>query len=93
MPIALLVIGTIFLVAAIRGKQDLLFATLKDDFAGPNNFIYWGVTIWVVTAIGYYRPLRPLSHGFLLLVFLGMFLGKNKQGEAFIQKFEQQIAP
>jgi hypothetical protein len=89
MPIALFVIGVIFLVAAVRGKQDILFDTLKDDFAGPNNFIYWGVAIWVITAVGYIKALKPLSHAFLVLVFLAMFI-RNK---GFFEKFMEQIRP
>lgn len=89
MPIALLVIGTIFLVAAVRGKQDILFDTLKDDFAGPNNFVYWGVAIWAITAVGYIKALKPLSHAFLVLVFLALFL----QNKGFFQKFMDQIKP
>lgn len=93
MPLALLVFGTIFLVAAVRGKQNLLFDTLKSDFIGPNNFFYWVIAIWMVTAIGYYKPLKPLSHAFLLLVFLGLFLSANKHGQDFFQKFMEQIKP
>lgn len=87
MPIALIVIGTVFLTAAIRGKQDLLFATLKDDFAGPNNFIVWGLAIWAITAIGYSKALRPLSHAFLALLIIVMFI-KNR---GFFEQFMSQI--
>lgn len=93
MPLALLLIGTIFLVAAVRGKQDELFDTLKSDFVGPNNFFYWGVAIWMITAVGYYRPLKPLSHAFLLLVFLGLFLSANKHHQDFFTEFMDQIRP
>ena len=93
MPLALFVFGTLFLVAAVRGKQDLLFDTLKSDFVGPNNFLYWGVAIWLITAVGYVKPLRPLSHAFLLLVFMGLFLSANKHHQDFFDEFMAQIRP
>lgn len=89
MPLALLVIGSIFLVAAVRGKQDLLFDTLKDDFMGPGNFFYWALSVWAVTSLGYFKPLRPLSHAFLLLVFLSLFISHK----GFFDKFMEQIQP
>lgn len=93
MPLALFIIGTVFLVAAVRGKQDLLFDTLKSDFIGPNNFIYWAVAIWAITAVGYVKALKPLSHAFLLLVFLGLFLSANKRHQDFFDEFMRQIKP
>lgn len=75
------------MTAAIRGKQALLFATLKDDFTGAHNFITWGIAIWIVTAIGFYKPLRPISHAFLVLVFVVLFLSH----EGIIRKFMDQV--
>lgn len=91
MPIALFVIGAVFFAAAVRGPDqvNLLFSTLKDDFSGPNNFIVWALAIWAITAIGYSKTLRPLSHVFLALVILVLFL-RNK---GFFQQFMSQIAP
>ena len=87
MPVALLVIGILFLTAAVRGKQDLLFETLRDDFTGPNNFLLWGMAIVMVTAVGYYKPLKPLSNAFLVLVFVVLLLSHR----GLIDKFMQQI--
>lgn len=87
MPLALLVIGVVFLTAAIRGTQDDLFATLKDDFTGPNNFLIWGIALFVIGAIGYYKPLRPISNAFMLLVVLVLFLSNR----GFFNKFLEQV--
>lgn len=89
MPLFLFIAGTVFLVAAVRGEHEKLFDTLKSDFVGPNNFIYWGVAIWAITAVGYVKSLKPLSHAFLVLVFLAMFI-RNK---GFFDKFMEQIKP
>lgn len=87
MPVALLLIGVVFLTAAVRGTHDQLFATLKDDFTGPNNFLYWGLAIILVTSVGYYRPLKPLSNAFLFLVFVVLILAHR----GLIEKFMEQI--
>ncbi len=87
MPMALLVIGIVFLTAAIRGTQDDLFATLKDDFTGPNNFLYWGLAFFIIGAVGYYKPLRPLSNSFMLLVVIVLFLSNR----GFFQRFLEQV--
>lgn len=87
MPLALLVIGTVFLVAAIRGTQKELFNTLKDDFTGPNNFIVWGLALFLIGALGYVKTLKPLSNSFMLLVVIVLFLSNR----GFFDKFMQQI--
>jgi len=46
MALAFIVIGIVFLAAAIRGTQADLFDVLKDDFTGPNNFLYWGLALF-----------------------------------------------
>jgi hypothetical protein len=87
LPLAFLLIGIIFLVAAVRGLHRELFAALKSDFTGPNNFIYWVVSLWAIVAIGYFKPLRPVSNGFLALVVLVLLL----QNRGFFDKFMAQI--
>ncbi len=89
MPIALLIVGALFLIAAVRGKEqtDKLFGLLKDDFTGPNNFILWAVGIWMVGAIGYYKPLKPLSVAFMTLVIIVILLAQK----GFFEKFMDQI--
>jgi hypothetical protein len=87
MPFALLVIGILFLVAAVRGEQKLLFDTLKDDFTGPNNFIFWALALFAIAAVGYFRPLRPISNAFMALVVIMLFLSND----GFFQKFSEQI--
>lgn len=88
MPLALLIIGIIFLTAAARGTHQLLFDTLKDDFTGPNNFLYWGIALFVIGAIGYYKPLKPISTAFMTLVIVVLFISNR----GFFEQFMRQIA-
>ena len=89
MPLALLLIGILFIVASVRGKDkvDELFSTIKSDFTGPGNFFYWGLSLFLIGALGYYKPMRPLSNAFLTLVVLVLFIS-NK---GFFQKFYDEL--
>lgn len=94
MPLALILLGVLFLTAAVRGNKcngqqcsDLLFTTLKSDFTGPNNFIYWGIALFIIGGAGYYKPLKPLSNAFLGLIILVLFISNR----GFFQKFMDQI--
>jgi hypothetical protein len=94
MPLALLLLGALFLTAAVRGQKcggrqcaDVLFETIKDDFTGPNNFIYWGLALFLIGALGYYKPMKPLSNAFLGLVILVLFISNR----GFFAKFMEQI--
>lgn len=88
MPLALVILGVLFLVAAVRGKQDLLFTTVKSDFTGPKNFFYWGIALFVIGAVGYYKPLKPFSSAFLTLVIIVLFFSNR----GFPQSFMDQIS-
>jgi hypothetical protein len=93
-PLALLILGALFLTAAVRGDKcggrqcaDVLFQTMKDDFTGPGNFIYWGLALFLIGALGYYKPMKPLSNAFLGLVILVLFISNR----GFFAKFLEQI--
>jgi hypothetical protein len=99
MPFVLIVAGVVLLIAAVRGPScgtvpchQLLFYLLAEDFTGPNNFIFWFLSIIVIGAIGYIPKLKPISDGFLVLVIVSLFVRKNSQGQSFIIAFENQIA-
>lgn len=98
MPFILILAGTVLLIAAVRGPScgqipchQLLFYLIAKDFTGPNNFIFWLVSILIIGALGYIPRLKPLSDGFLLLVLIGLLVRKNGQGQSFIKAFEAQI--
>jgi hypothetical protein len=94
MPLALLLLGILFLTAAARGNKcdgqqcsDMLFTTIKSDFTGPNNFVYWVIALFIVGSTGYYKPLKPLSNAFLGLVILVLFVSNR----GFFADFMSQI--
>ncbi len=93
MAFALLIIGAVMLVAAVRGTTDGptgLWGLLKADLTGQNNFIFWLVAILVIGAVGYIPKLKPVSVAFLTLVVLVLFLAKGNPsgvGGGFFQQF------
>ena len=74
MPFVLIVAGIVLLIAAVRNTQGQLFYLVQGDFIGPNNFIYWLLSILIIGAIGYVPRLKPISDAFLILVILVLFL-------------------
>jgi hypothetical protein len=87
MPFAFGFAGILLLVAGVRGTQDDLFALLKGDFSGKSNFLYWIVAIAIVGAIGYNVKLRGVSHAFMLLLLVVLFLSNG----GVFKKFTDQI--
>lgn len=77
MPFALLLVGLVLLISGVKNTQDTLFATVKGDFQGQDNFIYWFVAIIIIGAVGYIPKLKPVSTAFLALVIVVLFLKKG----------------
>lgn len=80
MAFALLIIGAVLLIAAVRGTTDGpagLYALLVGDFTGPANFVYWAVAILLIGALGYIPKLKTFSVALLSLVVLVLFLKKG----------------
>lgn len=77
MPFVLLVLGLLFLTAAIRGTQGQLFAELRETFGGQPGFIRWALAIVLLGALGYVKSLRPVSNAALTLVFVALILSNR----------------
>lgn len=90
MPFALLIVGIILLVSAVRNTQGDLYTLVKGDFSGPNNYLYWVVSILIIGAVGYIDTLRPISRMFLVLVIVVLFLS---HGGVFQQLNSQLFSP
>lgn len=94
MEIAFILIGAVFLIASVRGTHQDLFALLKNDFTGPNNFTIWLGALFALGAIGYYRPLRPVATAFLTLVIIAMVLANKSAGaggNGFFAQLQSQL--
>jgi hypothetical protein len=87
MPFALLLFGILFVIVGFRDTQSDLLTLVKGDFSGPNNFIYWVLSLFVIGAVGYIPKFKPISDAFLVLVLLVLFL--SNQG--FFTQFLAQV--
>jgi hypothetical protein len=83
MPIALIFAGSLLLIAAVRDTQQDLYALVKKDLIGPNNFIQWMVAIVLIGSIGYIPKLKGFSAALLALVLVAIFL---KRGTGFFDQ-------
>lgn len=95
MPFAFAIVGIVFIVAGVRGKSADLMDLLKKDLIGPNNFIYWMLSIFIIGSIGYIQDFRALSRAFLVLVLVVLILYEGdpkRSGGGFFTKFTEAIA-
>jgi hypothetical protein len=92
MPFALILVGVVLIVAAVRNTVTNsattpgLVTLVKGDFTGNNNFTYWMVVILVLGALGYIDAIKPLSRIFMALVIVVLFLSNG----GFFAKFSEQ---
>lgn len=94
MPLLFLIVGTLFLVAAVRGEEQTnkLLALLRSDFVGPQNFLVWALAIGSVAGLGYIPRLKPFSNVFLALIFIVIILvRKDATGQDFFTSFFRQV--
>jgi hypothetical protein len=89
MPLFLIVVGLVLLVASIRGTQKELFDTLKSDFTGSNNFVFWVLALGIISALGTIKTIRPVTQGFLALVILVIFLVNRGLIPSFIDQVKR----
>jgi hypothetical protein len=80
MSFALIFVGLLLTTAAVRGTHVCLVNTIKGDFQGKPNFLYWVAALVILGAIGYSETLRPLSEGLLVLILIALFLTSGRQG-------------
>lgn len=94
MPFALLIVGILVIVSAVRGTTAQLGTLVAGDFTGPGNFVYWMLAIIIIGAVGYIPKVQPLSVAFITLLILVLVLARgnpNSAGGGFFQKFVSAI--
>lgn len=90
MPFVLVIIGIALLTSGVRNTQDDLYALVKGDFAGQNNYIYWAGSILAVGAVGYIKPLKPVANSFLVLLVIVLLIGGDR-GTNFFSRITQAL--
>ena len=77
MPYALLLIGGVLLVSAIRNTYGDLWTLVQNDFTRQNGYLTWVAAIAVVGALGYVPKLKPLSIAFMTLLLVVLVLSRQ----------------
>lgn len=88
MPYALVILGVLLLVTAVRGTQGDLWALLKSEFSGTNSFVVWASAFLILGMIGYIKTVRPATDALMMLVLFALIV-KNRGG--FFDQFNQAI--
>lgn len=88
MPFVLLFLGILFFVVSIQGTQTNLFTLLKSEFVGSNSFVVWAAALIVIGLLGYIKPIKPISHAFMVLIVLVLVLAN---GQKFVGNFNSAI--
>jgi len=89
MPFALVTIGLIMIVTGAKGTQNELGEQVLKDFTGENNFLYWIASIGTVGALGYIKPIEPLSRAFMALIIIAMIIRNG----GFFDMFTAALTP
>jgi hypothetical protein len=95
MELALIAIGLVLVIAAVRGQSSTLFSLVQSDFTGTDNFIYWLAAMFIVGAIGYIPKARPISTALLALVVIVLFLkngGTTGTASGFFAQFTSALS-
>lgn len=77
MPFALVTIGLIMVVTGARDTHTQLASSIREDFIGPQSFLWWIAAIGAVGSLGYVKSLRPFSHAFMALILISMVLSNE----------------
>jgi hypothetical protein len=88
MPFILIALGILFLVVAVQGTQGTLFTLLKSEFVGNNSFVVFAAAFVVLGLIAYIKPVRPVAHALMALVFLVLLL---TNGKGFFSQFNAAL--
>lgn len=101
MPFALVFVGLVLIVTAIRGTQSNLWNLFYGDITGAGTsgkgFVVWLAAILSIGWLGYYKPLQTPSRLLLGLVILGIFISNQgvltKMSQAVTSPLPQPATP
>lgn len=98
MPLFFIFVALFLIAAGVNGKSKDLVALVEGDFVpsqtNGGGFGAWALAIFVIGAVGYIKPLKPIANAFLVLVILVLILAAgnpDKQGGGFFASLNNAI--
>lgn len=95
MGFALIFIGAMLTISAVRGTTGDLAKLVQKDLTGSNSFVFWLVIVLIIGGIGYIPPFRTISRAMLVLILLALFLAKGNPllpSGGFFQQFNRELS-
>ena len=84
MPFALIIVGIVLLIVAVRNRVQPFFAQVSGDLCNNGNlkggFVAWAIALLIVGVVGYLPSLQKLSRAFLVLIVIAIVLSQSKNG-------------
>lgn len=77
MGFAIIFVGVLLAISAVRGTTPQLAALVKSDFTGQGSYLWWLVAVLIIGSVGYIPPLRTLSRAMLVLVVIALIINKG----------------
>jgi hypothetical protein len=74
MPFIAIFIGLCLVITGAQNTQGQFFQLLETDSVG---FGKWALAIFGIGALGYIKPIRPVTDAFLVLVVMGLFFSNK----------------
>lgn len=84
MPFALIALGMILIITGIQNTYAQFGTMVQNDFQA--GFLKWAAAILIIGALGYVQELETLSHVFLALIIVAIFL---THAQTFTQATQQ----
>lgn len=85
-PVLIIAIGSILIVAGIRGRASEVGEILKDDFTTSPSFMAWIVAVWMVGILATFKQTRQIGLGFYALLIISLLLANS----GFFSEFKKQ---
>lgn len=88
MPIGVLIMGLAMLISGINDTQEELSAMLANDLTGDKSFTPWLASIILVGSLGMYKPIRPITDGFMALILVQLLLSSQPSLKSLTEAFK-----
>lgn len=92
MPFALTFTGLLLIITGFQNTYKEFGAQVQDDFSGPNNFLYWLVSLLIIGMLGYVKSLEGLSRAFMGLIIVALILVTYQRNPQIFQQIGAGLA-